>query len=702
MGANVNYTHANRNYLGDDGSSVSSGNAFAVINMAPIYPMYIRDKNGNKIIDPTTKMELYDYGDGTINGQMRAYMQQSNPVSANRLDTNNTESNAVNAIGDIEVRLPFGFTFTSINNVFLREYRYTGWTNRYFGQYASSNGIVSKEHYRTWSYNIQQRLNWRKQFNKHEIEAMVVHEYFRDYGYVLNASKQNTFSDENQELRGAVIDGSSDSYTSDYNDEKWIGRAQYSFDDRYYVHGSVTHEASSRFNKDNRWGTFWSAGVAWLINKEKFLQDVSWLDELKFKASYGENGNDLIGGYRYVDYYSIVNSNDNVSLVPSAKGNDVISWEKNAKFNVGFEFSIFKNRLYGGIEYYANKTNDMLSWWPLPPTFGFTGYYANIGNMINRGLEVELHGDVIRTNDLTWNIYANMTTNHNEITKLPDVRKSWYDNIQGYGYSSGSYFYKEGESRYQYYSKRYAGVNEDGVAMYYQNIYEREPVMDETTGKQAVDEDGNLVWGSTIYYDTNGNKIEDPSTYKGEMHRKIVGEQGTTKYSEADDYLLGDMMPDIYGGFGTSFNWKGFDLSVDFQYQLGGKVYDGTYAGLMNGHDPGYGMHVDLENSWSADNKGSNIPRMQYADSYTVSNSDRFITSASYLALQNITLGYTLPRSLTSKIRVSKIRIYGVADNIWLWSKRQGLDPRQSITGAVTNSYYAPMRTISGGITITL
>ena len=685
VGANANYTHWDRNQLGDDGNSVSSGNAFALINLAPIYPVYIRDKNGNFIYDANSRLNLYDYGDGTINGQYRAYLRQSNPLSANQLDTYNQEGNVMNAVGDVEIRLPLGFTFTSINDVFVREYRYTLTTNPFFGQYASSKGIVSKEHYRNWSYNIQQRLNWRKTFGQHTVEAMAVHEYYRSHGYDLSASKQNQFSPfDNKELHGAVVPGTSDSYTTDYNEEKWIGRAQYDFAERYFVHGSVTRDASSRFHPDKRWGTFWSAGVAWLVNKEKFMEDVSWLDELKFKASYGENGNDQIGSYLYVNYYNIVNSNDNVSLVPASLGNPDISWEKAAKFNAGFEFSLFKGRLYGGIDYYFNKTNNMLSWAPLPATYGYTGYWDNVGNMINQGIEAELHGDIIRTKDLTWSAYANLTTNHNEITTLSEERKKmWYDNIQSYGYSSGAYFYREGSSRYTYYTKRYAGVDpKTGEAMFYKNVYEKEG-------------------DKTVYYDKNGNKIADPDNYTEEKRRKIVGEEATTVYGDADDYLCGDMMPDIYGGFGTSLTFRGFDVSVDFTYQLGGKVYDSSYASLMSGNEAGYGMHVDLLNAWSTNNTGSNIPRIQYHDSYTTASSDRWLTSASYLALQNITLGYTLPTSWIGKIGLKKVRFYAVADNIWVWSKRQGLDPRQGISGSNTASYYAPIRTISGGITVT-
>lgn len=668
LGGNMSYGHYTQNQLGDEGSSSSSGNPFAFSNIAPIYPMYIRDAQGNFIYDPNSRLIRYDYGDKTSVGLVRPFLSQSNPVSDIQLNTRENEGNTFNGTGTAEVRLPYDFTVTSINNVYLHEYRRTLTTNPYYGQYASLGGQVDKYHYRNWSYNLQQRVNWRHSFGLHNVEAMVGHEYYRFYSYMLYGNKTNQFSVDNKELAGAVVAGSATSYTTDYNTESWLARAMYNYGEKYFASASVVREASSHFDPDHRWGTFWSVGGGWLINKESWF-NAPWVDELKLKASYGENGNDAIGGYQYTTYYNITNSNDEVSLVPSSLGNREISWEKNAKFNVGFDFSLFGGRLTGSVEYYANKTKDMLTWFPLPASYGYSGYYDNVGNMLNNGVEIDLHGDIIRTKDLTWSAYVNLTSNHNEITSLPDEKKtSQCDGVDGY--QSGSFFYGEGISRYTYHTKRYAGVDpETGVALYYKNVYKK----DETTGENAKDANGHYIV----------EKVEK-----------------TVSYGEASDYLCGDMLPDVYGGFGTSVTWKGFDLSVDFQYQLGGQVYDGTYASLMT-LDAGHGLHVDMLGSWSTENTSSNIPRMQYGDSYTAASSDRFLTSASYLSLSNVTIGYTLPKSITSKIGIKSLRIYGVADNVWLWSKRQGLDPRLSISGGGNNTYYKPIRTISGGITLT-
>ena len=705
LSGNMSYGHYNFNDLGEEGDGNSSANVFAFMNVAPIYPLYIRDADGNIIYDPTSRLVRYDYGEGYVTNP-RPFLTNANPLSNNQLNTSNTEGNTFNGTGTAQLTLPYGFTVTSINNVYLNESRFTSTTNPFFGQYVASKGMVSKEHARTWSYNYQQRINWRQIFGKHDIEVMLGHEYYRSYGYDLWASKSNQFSVDNKELAGAVVMKSGNSSMSEYNTESWLSRAMYNFDERYFASVSVMRQASSRFHKDSWWGTFWSFGGGWLINKEKFF-DVDWVDELKFKASYGENGNDQIGSYQYTKYFSIDNSNDQVALNPSSLGNPDISWEKNAKFNIGFDFSFLKHRIWGGIEYYNNRTTDMLSWVPLPPSFGWTGYYDNVGNMINRGVEIDIHADVISTRDLTWNVYANLTTNHNEITKLSEERKKQYRDGIGLGYSSGNYFFMEGESRYTYMTKKYAGVYTEenykmtykpseaeenikfdpskvGVALYYKNVYEQ------YKGEDGKDHDQ--------YYDLDGNKVDD--NYAGVKKRKIVGQMLVEKSSEADDYLMGDMMPDVYGGFGTSVSFKGFDFSVDFQYQLGGQTYDSSYASLM-GLSRGQAIHADILNAYSAENPNSNIPRMQFNDQYMNSACDRFLISASYLSLANITLGYTFDQSWIKSLGLQKIRLYAVADNVWTWSKRQGLDPRQSIAGGSGNAYYRPVRTVSGGITVT-
>ena len=657
VGGNFSYAHYNSAYLSkdDDGAATSSGNVFALTTLAPIYPLYIRDGQGHIIYNQNAHINEYDYGDGSINGQSRPYISQANPLSSNQLEVRSIEGNSFTAVGTAEVRFLDDFKFTSTNSVMDDEARKTDTTNPFFGQYASSNGIAYKYHTRRWSYNYQQLLTWAHSYGNNNIDVMLGHEYYRTRYYYLYGYKTNQFSVSNTELAGAVTMGSTSSYTTDYNTEGFFGRVQYNYNTKYFGSVSYRRDASSRFDPSKRWGNFWSFGGAWIVSKEKWFK-TNFVDELKFKASYGEQGNDNIGNYRYVTYYNITNSNGSVSLVPASLGNKDISWEKGGNFNTGFDFSLFKNRLSGSIEYFYRKTSDMLFYFPLPPSYGYTGYYANIGDMRNSGVEIELNGTILKTKDFQWDAKVNITSYKNKITKLPTERKTMtVDGVSGY--SSDNYFYGEGQPLYTFYLHKYAGVNhETGEALYYKDVV-----------------------------DANG---------------KVTGQTTTTNPSDATYHLCGSALPDAYGGFGTSVSWKGFDASIDFTYQLGGKVYDSSYQSSM-GLTRGGAFHVDLLDAWTSTNKSSDIPRLQFNDTYTASTSDRFLTSASYLTLQNFTIGYTIPMNICSRIGFDKVRVYVVGDNLWLWSKRQGLDPRQSIKGENSASYYSPIRTISGGITLT-
>ena len=684
VGANMAYTHFDANSLGEDGASNSSGNIFAyATQVAPIYPLYIRDGEGN-ILRDDNGFKRYDYGDGENAGTERPFLTGGNPYSANQLDVNNSEGNAFNATGFAELTFLKNFKFTWTSGVNIDETRSTATTNPYYGSYASSNGIVYKYHTRNMSWNHQQLLNWEDSFGDNNIQAMIGHEYYRSKYYYLYGSKSNQFDPTNTELAGAITDKSSSSYITDYNTEGYFGRVMYDYDGRYHLSASYRRDASSRFHPDNRWGDFWSAGLAWVISKEDWF-NVKNVDLFKFKASYGEQGNDQIGNYRYTSTYDIVNSGGHPAAIPSTLGNKDITWETQGNFNVGFDFDLYRGRISGSVDYFQRKTTDMLFSFPLPPSYGYTSYYANVGDMQNTGLELDLKFTPVKTKDFEWNLNLNFTTYENKVTYLPEERKTM--EVDGkHGYTSGSYFYGEDCSLYTFHMRKYAGVDpETGKSLWWKN-YER----------QAVDADNNPVWemvNGEFKLDDNGNKI--PVMEKGR--------ETTDTYSSADYYLCGTALPDAYGGFGTSFSWKGFDLSVDFAFQLGGQVYDSDYASLMaspTSTSRGSNIHADALKAWTSENN-SNIPRFQFDDSYSAATSDRFLTDASYLSLNNINFGYTFDKMLTKKVGVERLRLYVAADNIWVWSKRQGLDPRQSITGGATASYYAPIRTISGGVTLT-
>ena len=494
------------------------------------------------------------------------------------------------------------------------------------------------------------------------MSALVGHEFYQDKYNYLSANRSNMFDPSNDELDGAILSGESGSYRTYYNNEGWLFRAQYNYAQKYFGSFSFRRDASSRFHPDNRWGNFWSAGAAWIISKENFF-NASWVDMLKIKLSYGEQGNDNISNFLYTNTYNIINGSGMPAATPATKGNPNISWEKNGNLNGGVEFDFFNSRLSGSIEGFYRKTSDMLSWFPLPPSFGYTGYWDNIGDMTNTGVEVDLTGTIINTRNITWSVNANLTWYKNKISYLPEERKTM--EIDGHrGYSSSSHFYGEGLPLYSYRMYRYAGVNqEDGTALYYHKV------------------------------------LDDNKKPTGELE-KVPYE----KLTNNDYFILESALPKVYGGFGTQVSAYGFDLSLDFGYSLGGKVYDGQYALFMgnpSSTSKGYNWHADILKAWTPENPSKTIPRLQYDDQYATSTSDRFLESADYLSLNTINFGYTLPQNITAKMFLTKLRVYFQAENVWIWAKRQGIDPRQSLSGSVNNTYYAPIRTLSGGLTVT-
>ncbi len=684
VGANVAYSHDSSEYSTSEGESGSSANIFAfTAKMAPIYPLYVRDGNGNIMVDDNGNI-VYDYGDASQPGGNAGFNRPvhagSNGVGAHMMDISNYESNTLQFNGFADVTFLKDFKFTFNGGIYLMEQGSTSMTNPWYGQYRTSNGMISKGRYQTFTYNLQQILNYTKQIGKHNINAMIGHENYVATSASLTGNKSNMFSPSMLELPMAMKTVSTSSASSEYNNEGYFFRAQYEFDGRIFASASYRRDASSRFHPDHRWGNFWSVGAAWLINRENWFK-ADWVDMLKVKASYGSQGNDSIGANQYRRSWGVTESEGMPSVSMSSIGNKNITWETNGNLNVGFEFEVLKSRLSGNVDYFYRKTTDMLSFFSVAPSAGYSGYYKNIGDMANQGVEIELNGNVIRTKNVNWNINANITYVKNEILYLADENKTseeMYDlNGKKYaGYGSGSNAFVEGMPLYSRYQKAFAGLSATGESMWYKwNV------------KYLENENGELV------YDDMDRPIEVSRT---------MGT--TTTYSDASNFVMETSMPEWYGGFGTSIDFYGFDFSANFSYQLGGKVYDGDYASSMSSPtagSTGQAYHKDLWNAWTPENPNSEIPRFQFGDQYTAGSSDRFYISSNYLSLNNLTLGYTFPHKWMSKIGVQRLRIYVACENVYYWSARKGLDPRQSISGGASQAYYSPVRTISGGLNLT-
>ena len=670
IGANMSYTKFGFNSLGNNGSDGSTANIWAFTSqIAPIYPLYVRNADGSQYYD-VNGIAVLDHGNGNLKnggipGTARPFITDANPVLGNKYNTNNSEGNALSAQGYVDVNICKGLTFTVNASATLDETRSNDVKNPYYGQFRSTGGTVSVGHSRSYAWNTQQLLNYSRKFGQHNVGVLLGHEYYNNRGYVVGASKSQMFSQENKELDGAVVDGQSAySYQTQYNNEGYFFRAQYDFAERYFVSASYRRDASSRFHPDYRWGNFWSAGAAWIMSKESWY-DIPWMNEFKVKASIGSQGNDSIGSYRYTDIFSIVPSDGKISTIFSSKGNKDITWETNTNFNAGIEFGFLNGRITGGIEYFNRMTTDMLFPTPVAPSQGYTSLYKNVGDMNNYGVEGDFHFNILNKKNVQWDFNLNASYLKNTVVSLADnVKDAKAYDAEGNeynGFASGSFFVAEGASMYTWYTYEYAGVDQQtGKSLWWKNV---------------LDEEGN-----------------------------ITGRETTDDYSKATKYLTGKTtLAPLFGGFGTSISAYGVDFSINFTYQVGGKQLDGTYQTFMyspTSGSTGFNYHVDLYDSWTPENASSNIPRFQYAETYNNATSTRFLTTASYLNLQNVNLGYTLPERWTKNILVSSLRLYVSAENLYYWSARKGFDPRQSFSSSTTATRYSPMRTVSGGITV--
>lgn len=667
MGANVGYTNSTTESNPNLGTSWNSTNLmYYTSRIAPIYPIYVRtlDKNGNpQIRIDENGNPQYDYGVAASNypGLSRPFLATGNPLGSNRYNDTTSKGSKLNGTFTLDVNFTEFLKFNATSTLDWGHTNRSYYETSLYGPKVSVNGQIDKVQEDVIRQNHVQTLTYFDQFGKHNINVLLGHEYYDTKTTYLSAYGQGVFSPDIQEINGAANKVSSNSYTSEYNVEGYFASMQYNYDDRYFASASYRRDASSRFAKSNRWGNFWSVGGAWLIDKEEFF-NVSWVDQLKVKLSVGQQGNDNIGNWAYTDLYKLSPASDSQMSASFYRiGNPDITWETTTNINVGVEFNLFKNRLNGSIDYYNKKTTDLLFWLSVPESAGSRGYYGNIGDIRNSGVELSLQGSVIRTKNFDWSLQFNISHNKDEILKLPESKIT-----ENGGFTESSQWYKEGGPLYNQFRPEYAGVNEKGEATYW---------VDATLGEGVTNRPGK----NRDYTTTNPNNA--------------------TKYEQ------GSSLPDAFGGFGTSISAYGFDLSVSFDYQLGGQIYDSQYSGLMSNiadaGGAGSAIHKDVLKAWSPNNVSSNIPRLQYGDQYTAAASNRWLTSASYLNFQSFTVGYTLPKKVLTNLGLSKLRVYATGENLCFWSARKGLDPRYSYSSSESINVYSPVRTIMGGIQLT-
>ena len=684
IGTTLAYIYSDQGSPLDQSASGSSGNAFYFINsMAPVYPVYIRNADGSIMWNQLYDNPVYDFGDGKDYGNGKTNvtrMPQGNPVGDLLYNINDYLMDILDARWYAEITPVKGLTLTQNVSYFVDNTRNHTLQNGLYYQFADAGGHVSQSHSRIRTITLQSLANYTLTLNDlHDLYFLLGYESEDYASESLSAMGSNLYQPLVPYINNTIDDKNAFGSYGELAHQSIFGQAKYTYNHRYYVMGSLRRDGSSRFAPDKRWGTFWSLSAGWDMSKELFMDDYrSTVDILKFKASFGQTGNDGVSAYAWQDLYNMSGSDGVFADGELAtKGNPDITWEKSNSFNVGVDFSLWKGKLAGTLEYYSRQTDDMLMYLPVAPSLGYNSLPSNVGSMRNSGFEVDLNYQIFDTRDVQWNVFANLTFNKNNVVEIdPSLLNADGEWVRGTYQRQ-----REGHSLYDLYLPQYAGVDaETGYALYWAK-------------------------GPVVQYDAEGNVMYEEDNVTPVTQGEVYKTSDWTQARLTNSKYVEDLNPDVYGGFGTSVKAYGFDLSVAFSYQLGGQMLDSGYKSLMHSGQGGpSAWHVDMLNASIPDPENpkiTDIPMLVTESPADYSNavSDRFLTSSDYLSLNNITIGYTLPANLVKKLGLGSVRVYGAAENVYTWTSRKGLDPRQGYLES-SNHHLSSMRAISGGITV--
>lgn len=644
VGVNVGLTHSIQDFPKSDDSSL--GNVVLAARSIPsFYPVYERDPETGAYVLDENGQRVYDYGKYR-HGSYAGYNQAQSML----YDKNEIKRDAASVRGYLQVTPIEGLTYKMSLNIDYNSRFTHDYANPTYGK-EPVTGSVSKSNTRTTGMTFNNVVNWEHTFGEvHNVRLMAGQEYYEYNTSNFGGSRSNVITDGYFEPNVAStltgFSGNSDQYKL----LSYFGQAEYNYAQKYFASVSMRADGSSRFHPDNRWGAFWSFGGSWKIGREAFVEEAagSWLSDLTLRASYGAQGNDNVGYYAYQALYSIGSFLGETTLTTSRLDTPELSWETNLNANIGLDFSLWSNRLFGTVEWFQRTSKDLLFSRDLVPSSGFSSIDDNIGKVRNYGWEFTLGGTPILTRDWTWRLSVNATTYKNKIVSIPtDVM--W----------SGTKKWVKGGSLYDFWMYEWAGVDpETGDAQWY--------MTDTETGERVK----------------------------------------TTNYgslTSQDKVKVGNALPKVSGGFQSDLTWRDLSLSMAFAYSIGNKIYNRDKASLMGVSGAnGSTMSKDLLNRWTPENTQTDVPRLEYDQtSYFTSASTRWLVDGSYLRLKTVTLNYNLPKKWIQPAMLKDVSIYVQGENLLTFSKQQGLDPEQAL-GGVTYWRYPAMKTLSFGINVKL
>lgn len=443
-----------------------------------------------------------------------------------------------------------------------------------------------------------------------------------------------------------------------------LSRAEYNYDNKYYLSASFRRDGSSKLGINTRWGNFWSVAGSWRISQERWMENAKAISNLRLRASFGVNGTLPPSNYGWrslASYGSKYMEMPGGGIGTIADAN--LSWETNYTTNVALEFGFFDQRLYGTVEFFNRDSKNLLQSVPISEITGFSSTLKNVGEMNNKGVEVELGGEIIRTKDVKWNLGITASWVESKITKLYGQHDIiWYDPTGGD--ARAKYIYREGENTLSFYGREWAGT-------------------EDATGKN--------VWFV--------NDEKDPS--KGDF--VYEGRGATYDYTKSNEIILGNAQPKLFGGINTDVTWKGITLGLNFIYKIGGYTYNAVGRDV---NDDGYYWERIMsqycyDNRWTPENTSAYYPQRIAIDMEDVNQkSSRHMNNASFLRLKNVSLSYSFPKAMLSKIKVANLRVYFSGTNLLTFAAHKEYDPEVNEYG--TRGWELPLgKTYTFGLEFT-
>ncbi len=634
VGANVMFTQMNQEMNEERGSSI---NPFLDVAMLMNPSMTVRDKDGNYV-------GAYP---GTTLNPLRDILTDYNRTRMTRMFSTGYAS--IEPLKGLKLKETLSYDYTIQKD------------SRYFnplsaaGPKSGSDAQTSKGFIEYGKLISSTSLNYVHTFNyKHHLDVLAAYEIESYQTDKASGERSRLPSNSNLvEPDNASVLNSFISSTQAYRMLSYLSRLNYDYDDRYYIAGSFRRDGSSRLSPKNRWGNFWSVSGMWHLSNESFMKPIKHiLSDVKIRASYGVNGNQPGSLYGYMGLYTYGQSYmGGFGSYESSLANPNLKWEKNYNLNIGLDLA-FLSRIFLSIEYYNRDTKDLLYSLPISATTGFTNYLSNVGQLNNKGVELELRTINFATPHFNWSTVLNLSHNSNKIISLngqleQSIEGTWF-------------IHKVGLPYHTFYVKEFAGVDpQNGDALYYTN---------------TLNKDGS---------------------YSKEI---------TNDISKAQAIPYKSVNPKISGGLTNILNYKQLDLSFTLTYSLGGYSFDklGTYIenGTSNIYSSKYNLPAYAMDRWQKPGDQTDVPRFVYNQSASDNNSSRYIHSTDHLRLKNLTLGYTLPREWTRKVMVNKARFYFSGSNLLTWAKWKQYDPETPVNGEVFCEA-PPMRTFSFGVQLT-